>query len=186
MLHVSAKTAPREQYVGFTNMKNTIIIILVFLYTGCSSSDNAQTKTWIHGAWLLKEYIVADRETFLKKRPNGQTPEVACMIFTNDGKIFRLSKSIGRERIYGKFRVNGNVLELCANKKNEFYPMGQLIAPDKLLMDFKKGRKILSIKLPPGTNPESLDLSGQLTLVIESGSQHVAPPDPRASRPLAR
>lgn len=92
------------------------------------------------------------------------------MIFTSSC-IFRLSKSKGRERIYGKFRVNVNILELCENDKNNFSPMGELIAPDKLLMNLKRGRKILSSKLPPGTNPESLDLSGLLILVIESESQ---------------
>lgn len=156
-------------------MKNVILVMLALLAAGCT--PERRPSPWIHGVWMAETLIVADREAYLQEHADGRPPEAFCMVFTQDGKIYRYSKTKGRQRIYSEFRVSGNTLEMSARDEGQFRPMGKLVPPDKLSMDFKRGRKLILRKLPEGTDPDDLDLSGTLLLEFEDGSQQQPEPD---------
>lgn len=150
--------------------KFLFLLSLAVLAVGCDSSPQSQSVSWVIGAWCTETYTFSDREAYTKElaRTDKPPPKVSCMTFSSSGEIFRTSGDKGRQRIFGTFRVRGENLELSAQDKDDFRPMGERIAVDQLLVDFKRGRHLLLRKLPEGTEPESLDLSEPLPILLDA------------------
>jgi hypothetical protein len=123
----------------------------------------------VSGLWCAEKLIYADNEGFERRRSKTGPPKQFCMLFTEQGRLIRFGADKGRQTLNIKYRMNGDEIQLSVGNKNKYSPIGKLIASNQLLMDFKRGRKMLLNRMPDGTNPELLELDK--TLSVEFSAQ---------------
>ncbi|MET0068385.1 MAG: hypothetical protein ABW076_18725 [Candidatus Thiodiazotropha sp.] len=152
-------------------MKKSHILSIIFLGAVFITTNSEPSETNINGLWCTQLLIYKDKKSFDERYSKKiDRPKKSCILFTNEGDFIRHSANKGERAFNGKYRMNGDEIQLLARNKKNYLPMGKLIAPSQLLMDFKRGRKMVLNKMPDGTDPKSLDLDTVLPVEFETHS----------------
>ncbi len=150
-------------------MRKLLILSILCIATACNDIDQETQTPSVSGLWCAEKIIYADKVEFERRHSKTGPPKQSCILFTEQERLVRFSADKGRQILNVEYLMNGDEIQLSGVNKNKYLPIGKLIAPNQLLMDFKRGRKMLLNRMPDGTNPELLELDK--TLSVEFSTQ---------------